>query len=136
MHQQKVLETTITFDAESDMKIHVSVLTFSINDHAYPAINIGHRKSATISPIINQVCLKHKSLCMSCFAILLNEGRGGCSMTGTDQENASAMGHNSVITFCLTSHPLCPAVNYISKTNKNRHRTITALPSGYFGDCL
>ena len=68
--------------------------------------------------------------------MLEHKGREGCSMTRRDQENASTTGHDSVITFWLTSHPLCPVVNYISKTNKNRHRTITALPSGCFSNCL
>ena len=70
MHQQKVLKTTINFYAESDVKTHVSVLTFHINDHTYPAINISHWKSAAISPIINQVCLKQKSLYIGSFAML------------------------------------------------------------------
>lgn len=33
MHQQRVLKSIITFDAEADMKTHVSVLTFSTSDH-------------------------------------------------------------------------------------------------------
>lgn len=65
MHQQNVLMTTITFDTESDTKTRVSVLTFSTNDHTYPAINISHWKSSTISPIINQGCLKQRNLCIA-----------------------------------------------------------------------
>lgn len=60
MHKQKVLKSTQAFDAESDMRTRISVLTFSTNDHTYPLINISHWKSAAISPVINQVCLNQK----------------------------------------------------------------------------
>lgn len=39
-------------------------------------------------------------------------------MTRRGRENAPAIGHDNVITFWLTSHLLCPAVNHISKTKK------------------
>lgn len=55
----------------------------------------------------------HRLLCY-----IINEGRGSCSMTRRGQENAPAIGHDNVITFWLTSHLLCPAVNHISKTKK------------------
>lgn len=58
-------------------------------------------------------------------------------MSGGVQENAFILGHDSIITLCLTSCPLCPSCNYFSKTKKNQHETITASSlSGCFSDGL
>lgn len=64
---QVVLKSTLAFDAESHLKTHVAVLTFSTNDHPYPLINISQWKLATISPVINQVCLHQKIYAWAAF---------------------------------------------------------------------
>lgn len=67
MYKQKVLKSTLAFDAESDLKTLTAVLTFRTNNHPYPLINISQWKLATISPVINQVCLVQKIYAWAAF---------------------------------------------------------------------
>lgn len=51
MYKKKVSKSTVTFDAVSDMMIHVLVLTFLTNHHTYPEIIISLCKPASMSMI-------------------------------------------------------------------------------------